>query len=95
MTDGKSKVIHDLKGRQVLRLIHSDPKNFDYKSDLVQLIVFALEDYGEKYVKEIRKSYEMKRIKSLLLEHENEETVLSDLKLAPTWIQKTILSFYK
>jgi hypothetical protein len=52
LTDGKSRTIYNLKGRRVTRFIHTAPKNFAYKSELVQLIVFVFDDFGEKYVHE-------------------------------------------
>ena len=94
MTDGKSRTIYNLKGRRVIQFIHTAPKNFAYKSELVQLIVFAFDDYGEKYISEYINNYEFKRLNSLLLTHETKETVFSDLQYAPVWIQNVIKSFY-
>ena len=94
LTDGKSQTIYNLKGRRVIRFIHTAPKNFAYKSEFVQLIVFAFDDFGEEYVNEHINSYEFNRVKSALLTHESKETVLSDLQYAPVWIQKVVKSFY-
>ena len=95
LTDSKSQTIYDLKGRRVIQFTHAAPKNFAYKSEFVQLIVLALNDFGEEYVNEyIINSYEFNRVKSALLAHETKETVLSDLQYAPVWIQQVIKSFY-
>jgi len=94
LTDGKSQTVYNLKGRRVIQFIHTTPNNFAYKSELVQLIVFAFEDFGEEYVNNYISSYEFNRVKSALLTHEDKETVLSDLQYTPIWIQKVIISFY-
>jgi len=94
LTDGKSRTIYNLKGRRVIQFVHTAPKNLAYKSELVQLIVFAFDDFGERYVNEYINSYEFKILKSFLLTHETKETVFSDLQYAPIWIQNVIKSFY-
>ena len=95
LTDGKSRTIYNLEGRRVIQFKHVAPKNFKYKSEFVQLIVFALDDFGEESVNNyIINSYEFNRVKTALLAQVTKETVLSDLQYAPVWIQKIIESFY-
>jgi hypothetical protein len=95
LTDGKSRTIYDLKGRRVIRFIHTAPINFKYKSEFVQLIVFALDDFGEdSFNRYIKNGYEFNRVKTALLAQVTKEIVFSDLQYAPVWIQNVIKSFY-
>ena len=84
-TDGTSRRIKIYNGRGILfkRVV---PKKFNFKSELIMLITFALQRLGQGNVSE----EQFNRIKQLL-SNESHELIADDLKLVPGWIRSIIL----
>lgn len=86
LTDGAPRKINIGNGKGIV-FKRTVPKNLAYKNEIVMLVVSALKEIGEKKITQTQ----LDRIKDLLSK-EKKEDVLSDLPLAPVWIQKTIKS---
>lgn len=84
-TDGTPRRIKIYNGRGILfkRVV---PKKFNFKSELIMLITFALQRLGQGNVSE----EQFNRIKQLL-SNESHELIADDLKLVPGWIRSIIL----
>lgn len=86
LTDGAPRKITIGNGKGIV-FKRTVPKNLAYKNEMVMLTVSALKEIGEKNVTQAQ----LDRIKDLLSK-EKKEDILSDIALAPVWIQKTIKS---
>lgn len=86
LTDGAPRKINIGNGKGIV-FKRTVPKNLAYKNEMVMLIVSALKEIGEKNVTQAQ----LNRIEDLLSK-EKKEDILSDIALAPVWIQKQIKS---
>ena len=65
-------------------------KNLSFKGKITILVVFALKEIGKDNVRQD----ELERINKLL-QHESEEIIIADSKLAPNWIAEILLNSLK
>lgn len=87
-TDGPGRRIKVGKvGKGILFLHTSDMSRFAYKSELMQLIVTALVDIGEKAINQ----QDLETIRPLLTKV-SEKHFAHDIKLAPIWLQEKLKS---
>lgn len=86
ITDGSSRVINI--GKRKITLRRSVPKNFAYKGEIMPLLVQALKSLGKENISE----QNMYRIRAIMKEHPETETIRHDLQLTPHWIKKLLLS---
>ena len=86
MTDGSARRIRFGEGKSITFRHSNDLSNFAYRSQLMQLVVLAMREIGEKAITEVQKN----RIKKIITGHVSEQDFKHDIALAPTWI-KTIL----
>lgn len=84
-TDGPGRRIKVGQGKGVLFLHTSDMSRFAFRSDVMQLIVTALTDYGEKSVTDAH----LETIRPFLA-HVTEKQFAHDVKLAPLWLQEKL-----
>ena len=87
-TDGPERRVKVGKGKGILFLHTSDMSRFAYKSRLMQLIVTALVDYGEKGVRDS----DLETIKPFLA-HVAPKQFAHDIKLAPIWLQEKLKKY--
>lgn len=83
-TDGTARVIKLNDGRTI-KFKAAAARNFAYNSPVVQTVVSAMREIGEKNITED----EVSRVKKLC-SSVNKETLESDLRLAPEWISKAL-----
>ena len=83
-TDGTARVIKLYDGRTI-RFKAVAAKNFSYSSSIMQTIVSAMREIGEKKLTE----EEISKIKNIC-SSVRKETFESDLRLAPEWISKLL-----
>lgn len=88
-TDGTPRRIKIYNGRGIL-FKHVVPKRLDFKSELIMLITFALQELGQGNVNK----EQLNRIEQLL-SNEPKERIAEDLKLVPSWIRSIILKAYE
>lgn len=88
-TDGTPRRIKIYNGRGIL-FKHVVPKRLDFKSELIMLITFALQELGQGNVNK----EQLNRIEQLL-SNEPKERIAEDLKLVPGWIRSIILKAYE
>ncbi len=86
ITDGSTRQVELGEGKSVTFRHSNDLRNFAFQSALMQLIVIAMREIGEKTITEEQKG----RIKGMITAHVSEQDFNHDIRLAPTWI-KTIL----
>lgn len=84
LTTGSSRKL--TLGKRTVTLKHGAPKNFAYRGRLMPELVQALRSIGEKNVTE----EDERRIRMLLAETPETETIEHDLLLAPVWIRELI-----
>ncbi len=89
ITNGSARVI-EVEGRTI-KLKRSAPKNFEYKGDLMPILVQALKAIGQKQIN----VNDLAITQRLLIEHPESQTWEKDIQLAPTWIKKIIISIKK
>ena len=70
----------------MVTLQHGAPKNFAFKGHLMQEMVQALRSIGQKNITAEVEN----RIRQLLADHPENETIVHDLLLAPVWMRELI-----
>lgn len=85
VTDGSGRRISIGKGKGILFKHTSEMRTFAYRSQMMQLIVTALREIGEKNVTD----EQMDIIKSHL-ENIPQEDFQKDINLAPIWVRKKL-----
>ena len=85
LTTGSARRVKVGNGKGILFQHSSDNKQFAYKSQLMQLIVFAMREIGEGKLTD----EELGIIKSHLA-NVSEKEYAHDIRLAPVWIQETL-----
>ena len=73
-------------GNRMVTLLHGAPKNFAFKDRLMQEMVQALRSIGQKNITAEVEN----RIRQLLAEHPENDTIVHDLLLAPVWMRELI-----
>ena len=73
-------------GNRMVTLQHGAPKNFAFKGRLMQEMVQALRSIGQKNITAEVEN----RIRQLLAEHPENDTIAHDLLLAPVWMRELI-----
>ena len=73
-------------GNRMVTLLHGAPKNFAFKGRLMQEMVQALRSIGQKNITAEVEN----RIRQLLAEHPENDTIAHDLLLAPVWMRELI-----
>lgn len=88
LTDGSQRVINI--GKHRIKLKRTVPKTFAIKDELLQLIVQALKEIGQKNITETH----LLKIQDAIQEVDR-ETLQKQLLYAPVWIQKVIHKLHK
>ncbi len=83
ITDGSARQIKFGDGKSIIFRHSNDLGNFAYQSKLMQLIVLAMREIGEKLITEEQKI----KIKNMITEHVSEQDFNHDIVLAPTWVK--------
>jgi hypothetical protein len=86
LTDGSARNIK--VGNQTIQFKKTNPKNLSIEHRLSNLIIQALKAIGEKYVTK----EQIDQIQTVINQSDEREFVYKNLKDAPVWIQKVILS---
>lgn len=89
ITSGSAREIK--LGKRTIKLRRSVPKNFEYKGELIPVLVLAMKAIG----KENLTNEHLGIIRKLIEENPEEKTWQSDLQLAPAWIRKTLSNLRK
>ena len=89
ITSGSAREIK--LGRLTVRLRRSVPKNFEYKGEVMPVLVLAMKAIGPENLTDEHRGI----IKSLMKEFPEEKTWQSDLLLAPAWIRKELIGLRK
>ena len=89
LTDGTSRRIDISEGRGIT-FKKTAPKNLAFRNRLAMLVTSALKSIKKENVTE----EQIKHIETLL-QQEDKESVLADLKLMPVWIRKIVLNAYE
>ena len=84
-TDGPKRRVTVGKGKGILFLHTSDMSRFAYKSPIMQMVVVALTDYGEKGVTQADLEHVSPSIAKV-----PQKQLAHDIKLAPVWLQEKI-----
>lgn len=84
LTTGSSRRL--VLGNRTVTLKHGAPKNFAFKGRLMQELVQAMRSIGERNVTE----EDVRRVRQLLAETPETETIEHDLLLAPVWMRELI-----
>ena len=84
-TDGSARVIRLLDGRTI-RFKSVAARNFAYRSSVMQTVVSAMREIGERNITDAQVSSI-----GAICSKVDEKVFLSDLRLAPEWIQKRLL----
>ncbi len=84
LTTGSSRSVVLEKG--VIQFRHAAPRNFAYSTKAIPLAVQAVKDTGADNIR----SAETAALHRFLSQSTEHETYLSDLRLAPAWIQKIL-----
>jgi predicted transcriptional regulator of viral defense system len=84
LTDGAPRKISIGNGKGIV-FKRTVPKNLAFKNNMLMLIVTALREIGEKQLT----TEQLNRIADIL-NNEKKEDILSEIALAPAWIQKRI-----
>jgi hypothetical protein len=86
-TDGAARVVKI--GNRTITFKKASPKNLLAKGEISSLVIQAFKSIGkDKLEKEM-----LTKIKSML-KRENKENIMHDAKLAPTWINKILISTF-
>jgi len=86
LTDGSARSIK--VGNQTIQFKKTNPKNLSIEHRLTNLIIQALKAIGEKNVTQ----EQINKIQMVIDQIGEREIIYQNLKNAPVWIQKTILS---
>lgn len=84
LTTGSSRKL--VLGNRIITLKHGAPKNFAFRSKLMQELVQALRCLGENNITQENE----KQIAKLLADSSEKETIVHDLPLAPAWMRLII-----
>lgn len=84
ITSGSARVIE--MGNNKIVFKRATPKNFEYKNDLIHLIVISLKTLGNKNIS----TKTIDDIKILLKDRNQIQDWKEDIQLAPAWIRKII-----
>ncbi len=83
ITDGSARQVKFGENKSITFRHSNDLGNFAYQSQLMQLVVLAMREIGEKTITDAQKGI----IKSMITEHVSEQDFNHDIVLAPTWIK--------
>ncbi|MFA7081077.1 MAG: DUF6088 family protein [Bacteroidales bacterium] len=72
-------------GKRKIVFYNSTPKNFEYKNEVIHLVVVAMKKIGQKNIRD-----EDIEVIERLLSDKNIEYWKEDIQLAPVWIRKII-----
>ncbi|MCR9155340.1 MAG: type IV toxin-antitoxin system AbiEi family antitoxin domain-containing protein [Bacteroidetes bacterium] len=86
LTDGSARKIN--VGKQTIEFKKTNPKNLSIEHRLTNLVIQGLKAIGEKNVTQ----EQLQQIQSIIDQSDERELVYQNLKNAPVWIQKIILS---
>lgn len=86
LTDGSARNIK--VGNQTIQFKKTNPKNLSIQHRLTNLIIQALKAIGEKNITQEQTD----KIQMIIAESNEQKLIYQNLKNAPVWIQKTILS---
>lgn len=75
-------------GKQKVKLLHSMPCNFIYRTKLATLLVQALKSLGEDNVTE----YEAAIMRNLIHRESKQEDFVKDVAMMPKWMKKFVLA---
>ncbi len=89
ITSGSAREIK--LGNRTIKLRRSVPKNFEYKGELMPVLVQALKAIGQENLTDEH----CRIIRKLMNEHLEEKTWQSDLQLEPAWIRKMLTNLKK
>lgn len=89
ITNGSAREIK--LGNRIIRLKRSVPKNFEYKGEMMPVLVQAMKAIGKDNLSD--EHYGI--IRKLLTEHPEEKTWQKDIQLAPAWIREIITNLKK
>ena len=86
LTDGSARNIK--VGNQTIQFKKTNPKNLSIEHRLTNLIIQALKSIGEKHITK----EQVDKIQTIIEENDEREYIYKNLKSAPIWIQKAVLS---
>ena len=89
ITSGSAREIK--LGNHIIRLKRSVPKNFEYKGEMMPVLVQAMKAIGKDNLSD--EHYGI--IRKMLTEHPEEKTWQQDIQLAPAWIRVIITNLKK
>lgn len=89
ITSGSAREIK--LGNRIIRLKRSVPKNFEYKGEMMPVLVQAMKAIGKDNLSD--EHYGI--IRKMLTEHPEEKTWQQDIQLAPAWIRVIITNLKK
>lgn len=89
LTDGSARKIQI--GKQKITFKKTSPKNFAIEHRLTALIIQALKSLGEQNIN----NEELDLIKQIIVEANEDDRIMKNIKLAPLWIQKIVLEIIK
>ena len=89
ITSGSAREIK--LGNRTIRLKRSVPKNFEYKGELMLILVQAMKAIGKDNLTDEHVGI----IRKLLKEHPEDDTWQDDVQLAPAWIRKIVTTLKK
>ena len=78
-------------GNRIIRLKRSVPKNFEYKGEMMPVLVQAMKAIGKDNLTDEHHGI----VRKLLTEHPEEKTWQKDMQLAPAWIREIITNLKK
>lgn len=87
LTDGSHRRISVGKGHGIMFKHTSDLRNLSFRSDLMMRIIAAMRAIGEGKI-----TNEQKRILNEHLKNVSEEDYNEDIKLAPAWVRKELMT---
>lgn len=87
LTDGSPRRICVGKGHGIMFKHTSDLRNLSFRSDLMMRIIAAMRAIGEGKI-----TNEQKRILNEHLKNVSEEDYNEDIKLAPAWVRKELMT---
>lgn len=86
LTNGSDRTI--IIGNHTIRLRRSVPRTFAYKGKMMPMLVQALKAIGNENVSD----EDIQRLRTIMAEHPEDDTWNDDIKLAPAWIRKILVS---
>ena len=89
ITSGSAREIK--LGKRSIKLKRSVPKNFEYKGELMPILVQAMKAIGKDNLTDEHVGI----IRKLLKENPEDKTWQDDVQLAPAWIRKIVTTLKK